>query len=72
MVIEYDERNKTVKRVLESLISGGLIQRKNTSAKDKRIAEFKQALRESREIAADIAENGIEGYQTMDDFLKTL
>jgi hypothetical protein len=70
MTIKYDNRNKTVTNLLNGLIYSGIIQ--PVDAKEKRIAEFESALREAREMAKDIAKNGIDGYQTMDEFLKTL
>jgi hypothetical protein len=39
--------------------------------KDKRIAEFKQALKETKEMAENIAA-GEDEYETMDEFLKRL
>ncbi|MDR0602859.1 MAG: hypothetical protein LBG80_00980 [Bacteroidales bacterium] len=41
------------------------------TAKDKRIAEFKQALKETGEMAESIAANK-DDYETMDEFLKRL
>jgi cytochrome c556 len=70
MLIEYDENNKTVKQVLNAMISSGVIHKKRT-AKEKRIAEFKQALKETKEMADNIAA-GKNDYETMDEFLKRL
>jgi hypothetical protein len=72
MTIEYDGRNKAVKRTLENLISSGQIRRKMVPAREKRIAEFTEAVRQCKAMAADIAINGADGYQTMDEFLETL
>jgi hypothetical protein len=67
MIIEYDEKNKTVKQVLDAMLSSGVIRRKKT-AKEKRIAEFKQALKEAKEIEKNIAA-GIKNYKTLDELL---
>jgi hypothetical protein len=67
MVIEYDEKNKTVKQVLDAMISSGVIRRKKT-AKEKRIEEFKQALRETKEMVENIAA-GNNNYKTLDELL---
>jgi predicted transcriptional regulator len=72
MLIEYDGRNKTVKQLLESLITSGLIHRKDTPLKSKRAAEFEQALHEAKAMADDIAINGPGGYKTMDDLLNEI
>jgi hypothetical protein len=72
MLIEYDGRNKTVRQLLDSLISSGLIHQKDKPAKGRQAIEFEEALREAKAMADDIAINGPGGYQTMDDFLKTL
>jgi hypothetical protein len=42
------------------------------TAKEKHIAEFKEAIRQTEEMVEDIRLNGTKGYQTMDEFLKTL
>jgi hypothetical protein len=67
MTIKYDNRNKTVKNLLTGLIDSGIIH--PADAKEERIAEFKSALREAKEMAKDIAENGTKGYKTLDDLL---
>jgi hypothetical protein len=73
MVIEYDERNKTVEQMLNGLLLSGVIRRpKAVRDKNKQLAEFKQALHEAKAMAADIAVNGTRGYESMDDVLKTL
>jgi hypothetical protein len=69
MTIKYDSRNKTVKNLLDGLIHSGIIH--PTDAKETRIAEFKSALREAKEMAENIAA-GTKDYETMDDFLKRL
>jgi hypothetical protein len=70
MIIEYDEKNKTIKQVLDAMISSGVIRKKRT-AKEKRIAEFKQALKETKEMVENIAA-GNDNYETMDEFLENL
>ncbi|MDR2774480.1 MAG: hypothetical protein LBC19_07020 [Tannerella sp.] len=67
MTIKYDNRNKTVKKLLDSLIYSGAIQ--PIDEKSKRVAEFKSALRETQIIAKDIAANGTKEYKTLDDLL---
>jgi hypothetical protein len=67
MLIEYDENNKTVKQVLNAMVSSGVIRKKRT-AKEKRIAEFKQALKEAKEMADNIAA-GKNNYKTLDELL---
>jgi hypothetical protein len=42
------------------------------TVKEKHIAEFKEAIRQTEVMAKDIRANGTEGYQTMDEFLQTL
>ncbi|WP_226995349.1 hypothetical protein, partial [Candidatus Symbiothrix dinenymphae] len=42
------------------------------TAREKHIAEFKEAIRETEAMAKHIRQNGTKGYQTMDEFLKTL
>ena len=71
-VIEYNKRNaSSVQKILDGLTSSGLIRIKK-SAREKHIEEFKEAVRETEAMAADIRKNGIAGYQTMDEFLKTV
>jgi hypothetical protein len=53
MLIEYDASNKTVKKVLDVMISSGVV-RKKLTAKEKRIEEFKQAMK-TKEMAENIA-----------------
>jgi glutaredoxin 2 len=67
LIIEYDEKNKTVKQVLDAMISSGVIRKKRT-AKEKRIAEFKQALKETKEIVENIT-SGVKDYKTLDELL---
>jgi len=65
MTIEYNEKNMHVQRVLTGLIGRGIIHRKN----EKKISEFKTALHEAKTISADITQNGIARYKTLDDLL---
>ena len=69
MIIEYKEQNKYVKQVLDGLIGSGLIRRRYTRIKNNKISHFKTALQECKDIATDIAQNGIDGYKTLDDLL---
>jgi cytochrome c556 len=57
-------------QVFNAIVSSGVIRKKRT-AKEKRIAEFKQALKEAEEMAENIAA-GKNDYETMDEFLKRL
>jgi hypothetical protein len=45
--------------------------RRKKTAKEKRIAEFKQALKEAKEMEKNIAA-GNNRYETMDEFLERL
>jgi len=70
MTIEYNEQNKYTRQVLEGLIGSGIIRRQdNRAKKDRKIASFKTALQESKNMAIDIALNGTAGYKTLDDLL---
>jgi hypothetical protein len=42
------------------------------SAREKHIAQFKEAIRETEAMVRDIRKNGTKGYQTMEEFLKTV
>jgi hypothetical protein len=42
------------------------------TAREKHIAKFKEAIRQTEAMVEDIRLNGTKGYQTMDEFLKTL
>jgi hypothetical protein len=46
--------------------------RRTPTAKEKHIAEFKEAIRQTEAMVKDIRQNGTKGYQTMEEFLKTL
>jgi hypothetical protein len=65
MTIEYNEKNKHVMQVLTGLIGTGVIHRRNGTE----ISEFITALQEAKTISANIAQNGIAGYKTLDDLL---
>jgi hypothetical protein len=41
------------------------------TAREKHIAEFKEAIRETETMAEDIRLNGTKGYQTMNEFTNT-
>lgn len=71
MVIQYDERNHSATQILNGLLSAGIIKIKK-SASEKRIEELKEAIREAKAMGEDIRKNGTKGYQTMDEFLKTV
>jgi len=65
MTIEYNEKNKHVMQVLTGLIDTGVIHRRDGA----KISEFKTALLEAKTMSADISQNGIAGYKTLDDLL---
>jgi len=68
MTIEYNEKDKYARQVLMGLIGSGIIRRKN-EVEDHRISSFKAALKETVIMSACIAQNGVEGYKTLDDLL---
>ena len=68
MTIEYNEKNKYARQVLSGLIGSGIIWRKN-EIRNRKISSFKTALSETNRISKNIAQNGIEGYKTLDDLL---
>ena len=67
MTIEYNEKNRYAKQVLTGLIGSGIIRRK--SRRNPKISAFKVALQETKTMSADIVQNGIKGYRTLDDLL---
>ncbi len=71
MTIQYDNRNRTVTKLLNGLLHSGIIwvEQPKMTAKEKHIENFKSALRETEAMAKDIAINGIAGYKTLDDLL---
>jgi hypothetical protein len=68
MVIEYNETDRYAKQVLTGLIGSGIIRRRQ-SIRNPRIAAFKNALKETETMAANISQNGTSGYRTLDDLL---
>ena len=68
MTIEYNEKNVHVKQVLMGLIGSGMISRK-IEVNSEGISSFKAALQETMKMSADIAQNGVVGYKTLDDLL---
>ena len=50
------------------LIGSGIIRRKN-EIENQRISSFEAALQETKIMSAYIAQNGVEGYKTLDDLL---
>ncbi|MDR0575205.1 MAG: hypothetical protein LBG96_14510 [Tannerella sp.] len=74
LIIKNDIEKKKMDGLLLFLKSWDIeaeIKPAKKTAKDKRIAEFKQALKETREMAENIAA-GKDDYETMDEFLKRL
>jgi hypothetical protein len=78
ITLEYDSRNKTARQVMEGLLFSGIFALKSDKksrkeiAREEHIAQFKEAVRQTLDMAADIRKNGMEGYQTMEKFLETL
>ena len=68
MTIEYNEKDIHVRQVLTGLLGSGMIHRKY-EGKNQEISSFKAALQETMMMSEDIAQNGIEGYKTLDDLL---
>jgi len=68
MTIEYNERDKYARQVLSGLIGSGIIHRTN-EIKNRKMSSFKAALLETKRMSKDIAQNGVEGYKTLDDLL---
>jgi len=68
MTIEYNEKDRYARQVLTGLIGSGLIRRKERM-KSPRVAAFKTALQETKMMSADIMQNGINNYKTLDDLL---
>ncbi|MDR0865727.1 MAG: hypothetical protein LBO74_12465 [Candidatus Symbiothrix sp.] len=58
--------------ILKSRIPRPKQENRKQIAREKHIAEFKEAIRETEAMVKDIRLNGTKGYQTMDEFLKTL
>ncbi|SFL24759.1 hypothetical protein SAMN05216357_11644 [Porphyromonadaceae bacterium KH3CP3RA] len=71
MLIEYDEHNLFTEQILQGLSSAGIIKIKEKTA-DKRIDELKESIRQAKKMGEDMRENGLKGYQTMDEFLQTI
>ena len=69
MTIEYNERNKYARQVLDGLIGSGIIRLQKNNVESREITAFKTALKESKNMAIDIEKNGISGYKTLDDLL---
>jgi hypothetical protein len=72
LIIKNDIGKKTMDDLLFFLKSRNIeVEIKPVTAKEKRIAEFKQALKETKEMAENIAA-GKDGYETMNEILKRL
>jgi molybdate-binding protein len=72
LIIKNDIGKKKMEDLLFFLKSQNIeVEIKPETAKEKRIAEFKQALKETKEMAENIAA-GKDEYETMDEFLKRL
>jgi uncharacterized damage-inducible protein DinB len=71
MIIEYNERNASVKHILDGLVSSKRIRIKKSS-KEQHLEELEEAVRQTETMMTDIRRNATEGYQTMDEFLKTI
>jgi len=68
MTIEYNEKDRYARQVLTGLIGSGIIRRKS-EVENQKISSFKAALQETKIMSAHIAQNGVEGYKTLDDLL---
>ena len=68
MTIEYNEKDRYTLQVLTDLINSGIIHCRN-GVKKQGISSFKAALHETMKMSADISQNGIAGYKTLDDLL---
>ena len=68
ITIEYNEENVYVRQVLLGLLGSGIIHSKN-EVDNQGISSLKVALQETMVMSADIAQNGIVGYKTLDDLL---
>jgi hypothetical protein len=75
ITLEYDSRNKTARQVIDGLALSGIFSLKSDKksrkeiAKEKHIAQFKEAVRQTLDIAADIRKNGTSGYKTLEELL---
>jgi hypothetical protein len=70
LIIKNDIGKEKMEDLLFFLKSRNIeVEIKPVAAKEKRIAEFKQALKETKEMAENIA-SGKDEYETMDGFLK--
>lgn len=72
MLIEYDECNLFTEQILQGLSSAGIIKIKEKTADKRRIDELKESIRQAKKMGEDMRENGLKGYQTMDEFLQTI
>jgi hypothetical protein len=72
MLVEYDEKNKTVKQMFDGLFSSGVISRPCKSSIRRAIQrlELMDALYETQKIETGLAKG--KKYQTMDEFLQIL
>jgi len=68
VLVEYDEKKKSSRQVIEGLIGAGVLVLKDLNEFSEKLM-LKNALKETVIIANDIKEHGISGYKTLDDLL---
>jgi hypothetical protein len=82
LTLEYNSRNKTAHQIMEGLLLSGVFVVKNAdahthrrtkngqqTAREKHIAEFKEAIQQTEAMAHDIRQNETKGYKTLDELL---
>ena len=70
LMLEYDARNSTVRRLVEGLLSSGLF--KIQSEQEKERIEIQKNMRTASKMIDDIRINGSSKYRNMDRFLSSL
>ncbi len=70
LTLEYDSRDKTAQKILDSLLVSGVFKVKDDAHKAEQIA-IHQNMLQAKAMIEDIRANGSAHYQTMDDFLAT-
>jgi hypothetical protein len=68
VLVEYDEKKKSSRQVIEGLIGAGVLVLKDLNEFSEKLM-LKNALKETVLIAKDIKEHGIGDYKTLDDLL---
>ena len=70
LILEYDARNSTVRRLVEGLLSSGLFRVQSEQEKER--AEIRKNMHTASKMIKDIRINGSSKYQNMDSFLSSL